>query len=282
MVPLSAFGGAIVRIHWLIFPHRWLYSFAIFIGGQLSYENIFNSIFPVVFKQYWFANAYLILMITQPILKNFFINQKKQEKLKYFVLLSLLFYSPNVVGLVLNIKNAFVLNETLSFFMIAYAGHLIKEYNEKLTKKYFKLVIISFIITWALILLRPIIIEYGVDTFNFDRSFLIDINSFNALLFSSSLFVIVQKIKIPKFSLIFASAPLVFDVYLIHDNRIIRPLIWQTIFNNPDSFSKNYFPLIVIVEPLIVFFVCLLLAKVRVIIFNKFHEMTKTTKFFIK
>jgi hypothetical protein len=40
VVPLSAFGGAIVRIHWLIFPHRWLYSFAIFsIHWEINYDK---------------------------------------------------------------------------------------------------------------------------------------------------------------------------------------------------------------------------------------------------
>lgn len=236
----------------------------IFIGGEFNREVFFNSMFPVVFQQYWFVNAYLILIIMQPILKSFFINQDRTIKLEYFIVISLLLYIPSFVGILFNLEQAFTIDQTLAFIMIAYAGHLIKEYSKELRTKYFKFVVLAFVITWSLIILRPILMKYGMEMFAFDTSFLVDINSLNALIFSSSLFIIVQNLKIPSFPFIFSVAPLVFDVYLIHDNRIIRSLIWQTIFKNPESFSLNFFPVIALVEPMIVFIVCLLMAKIRV------------------
>lgn len=61
-MPLSAFGGSIVRNHWLIFPHRRLYSFAIFTLYEYivflnKNEDIDNGIEAATIEEEVMANS---------------------------------------------------------------------------------------------------------------------------------------------------------------------------------------------------------------------------------
>ena len=253
--------------------------FALGIGflfnGRIDLSSGIRSLFPIIFQQYWFVTSYVILIALQPILQSFFIHKNRNEKIKYFFMLVIIFYIPEYFGIASNVTEYFVPGNLLSFLMIAFAGHLVNEYNDELKNKYFKYVVAIFTITLALIFLRPIILLDFSDVFAFTANFLIGLGSLNALLFSISLFIIIQKVKLPLHYLILSISPLVFDVYLIHDNRIIRPILWQHIFKNKEFMNSQFLPLINIFEPLLIFVVCLLLAKVRVILFNQITRRRK-------
>ena len=60
----------------------WCYSLIIFIfcslfGYQYSFENILEVFFPVVFREYWFITAYIVLVLISPILNIFIKNVSK-------------------------------------------------------------------------------------------------------------------------------------------------------------------------------------------------------------
>lgn len=225
--------------------------------------NIFiSSLFPLVFQEYWFITNYVILILFQPLLASFF-KYDKEKKLKYFCTLTMCLYLPSIVGTFLNIENYFIPDEMLAFLLISFAGHLLHEYNTELCTKYVKIVRILCVLTFILVLLKPILMFNFANYFAFSNSFLTGVNSLNALLFSCTFFVVVQGIRIPESQLVLSTSLLVFDVYLIHDNSILRPIIWKDIFKNSMYFNSKWLPIIVIFEPLLVFICCLLIAKIK-------------------
>ena len=236
-------------------------------------ENFFDSLFPIVFQRYWFVTSYVVLMLVQPIIKNYLQNEPREKQLKYFLILIVTFYMSNWVGIVFNIEGYFLPSETFSFLVIALGGHLVRIYQEELHGRLFKIVWGTFGFTLVLILLKPIIVFYYSQQFALPDSFLTGMASVNAVLFSISVFILVTKIKFKKLDWITKISSVTFDVYLIHDNNIFRPLIWTVIFENAAFLDSPWLFSIVIFEPLLVFITCVGLAKIRVALFKPFANI---------
>lgn len=238
-------------------------------------ENLFYAVFPIIFQRHWFVTSYVILILVQPIIKSYLQNEPREKQLKYFCIFLISFFMSGWVGVLFNVKGYFEPSQTFSFLIIALGGHLLRVYKEELHGRFYKIVVSTFCITLILILLRPIIVYYYSQNFAFSGSFLNGMGSLNAILFSMSLFVIVTKINFRRMDWITKISNLTFDIYLIHDNKIFRPLIWTVIFKNSTFFYSSWLPVIVIFEPLLVFMICLGLANIRLLIFKASSKLLK-------
>lgn len=236
-------------------------------------ENFWGSLFPIFFHKYWFVNAYFVLLLVQPILKPFFQSQPRKKQLQLFLVFIFFFSLSEITGTLLNIEGFYEPSQTFSILIVAFGGNVLRLYEKELHGKLFKYIISIFLITLILIVVRPIIVFYFGEKFAFSNSFLIGMNSINAILFSMSFFIIITKLNMDSSKWIQKISKLTFDVYLIHDNYIMRPVIWTILFKNASWLSSDYLLLIVIFEPIIVFIFCLMFGEIRTIIFFSFHEL---------
>ncbi len=247
--------------------------FTISLSWSSFNQDIFvQSALPLVFNQYWFITGYIILLLFQPLVVRYLIETNREEKAKLFFLMILFFYLPTLFGFIFQIKKHFVPGVYLSFILIAFLGDLIREYQEELKTIYFKYIVFSFIFSLSLIQSRPFIVDFLASKEVVYPSFLFTgTQSLNAILFSFSLFVILLKIHIPSKleALIIFISSVTFEVYLIHDNPIIRPILWNKIFHNSDFYWSNYLFIIALIEPLLVFMICVFIARARVFLKNK-------------
>ena len=83
---------------------------------------------------------------------------------------------------------------------------------------------------------------------------------------------IFSKIKVGKHIKRFTStfAPAAFGVYLLHDNSIIRDNFMKKLYLIVDG-DNLLFPLFLIVTIVLIFVICLLIEKIRLIIFEKLY-----------
>ena len=92
-------------------------------------------------------------------------------------------------------------------------------------------------------------------------------NSFVVLLMSVFLFLTFQNLKLNNEkvqNVIRIAAPLTMGVYLIHDNVHARQIVWQGIHGlNPDMAA----PFIVVGYSLAIFIICLIIEKIRTLLF---------------
>lgn len=235
---------------------------------ELIKENFLYSFFPIIFQRYWFVTAYVILLLFQPIIKHYLLNESRENQLKYFIFFLISFSVVEWIGVLFNAYGYFEPSEVFSFIIIALGGYLIKLYQKELHEKYLNVTIFIFLITLILILSKPFLLYYFRESFAFPTYFLIGMASLNATFFSMSIFVLILKIKIDKYSWITSISSLTFDIYLIHDNPFFRKLIWTVIFKNNMYINNTWFPLIILLEPLTVFVVSLIIGRIRLSIFN--------------
>lgn len=232
---------------------------------ELTAQEIVPVLFPIEFNYYWFLTPYVIILLLNPFLKNYLVSIEREKKLRVTLLFIGVLHIPALIGIVTQTDNYFIPDSILSFISFVLVGDLLKNYEHELSTKYFKYVSLLFIFSGMLILYKGLFYQpYAVKSFpELPSFFLTGTESINALIFSATLFLIVLKKVSIKRKIILFVAPLVFDVYLLHDNRYIRPLIWQIIFNNKDSFDSSWLIFRSIFEPLLVFMICLLFAFVR-------------------
>lgn len=262
-----------------------VYSLGIFIislsWASFSQDKFIKGMFPLVFDQYWFVTVYVILLIFQPILKNFLLENSREYKLKVALIMIVFFYVPTYLGFIVQIERHFVPNLYLVFILVALIGDLINEYEEELKTIYFKYVLSLFLITLFFIQNKVLITELFAKNHLDYPGFLINgTESLNAIIFSFSLFIIILKIRIPQKmnnQVLFVSVT-TFEIYLIHDNLILRSIIWNGIFDASKYYwSKSLF-VVSIIEPLVVFATCMMIVRVRVLICKWLKNNKLTSK----
>lgn len=230
-------------------------------------EQLIKAAFPIIFDQYWFVTAYILLILLQPLFKNYLIETPRKKKAKFFFVFTTLIYLPVYFGFIFQIEQHFIPSVYLVFLLVALLGDLIREYYNELTTILFKYVILAFIFSLTLIQNQYFIIQlltkYQLDYPGFILS---GTESLIAILFSFSLFIIILKWTIsPRLSkIILFFSGVTFDVYLIHDNQNIRQLLWNNFFNTADVYWSNKLFLIGLLGPLLVFITCILMARCKV------------------
>lgn len=230
---------------------------------NLTHE-IWKYIFPISFSVYWFATVYTFIYILSPILKKALLQFKQKQILIFLFLFVLVCRLPVVIGLLTSNPDAFSLDNPFLFTVFITAGYLIREYEYKITASYNKHPYLLLIITTLLILIGPYLIRYINHEFNLSvySDLFTGLNSINALLFSVSLFIILSRLNFNS-KIVNSIGACTFGVYLIHDNPFIRKFIWIDLFHNAEHFHGKYIIIRSIVEPVIIFLICVAIELLR-------------------
>lgn len=216
---------------------------------QIEYDVIWKAILVITSNQQWFITAYLLLYISIPFIniltKN--LNQKQMEKLIIFGIL-IFSISPTIT----------LLKQYFSYYIWFVLLYLIGAYlnlykNKELIEKN-KIFLFFSIIT---------VLLFKFLTVHNRRFIISNINNFILFTLSVSIFITFIKKKEWYNKNVNYIASSVLGIYLVHDNFILRQIIWKTV-NIGAFIEKPYFWLYEIVIILFIFFTCLLIDKVRI------------------
>ena len=203
--------------------------FVIFDNTKITFISIYQRLTPLLSMEWWFASTYVVLFILYPFIN---ILLRKIDQKTYQALLIVLIIIWSVIPTILN-KPCEGNNLTWFITLYAIAGY-IKLYglNPKIKKQHYVLTFISIIL--LTILATIILIYLGEFDYHFVyyTTYLFKQNMLTILLISVSLFMIFvhTNIKTNKFINIVSSTT--FGIYLIHDDRYIRPFLWERLFKN--------------------------------------------------
>ncbi|WP_273094376.1 acyltransferase family protein [Dialister succinatiphilus] len=210
-------------------------------------------LFPFWYGYNWFISCYLVLMLFVPFLNIALLNLNKPS---YLAFLLLFFTCYNVIpekGGATFMSNA----PFLQFLLMYSIGGYIRLYGfsrPALNEKRFW-IIISLILV---IVLDFFLLKHwtmGQDIFKY-------VNIFSTGI-AISFFMIAKtskKLYIPWVNRI---AGTVLGVYLIHDNPIVRPIIWRMVFPNVFILESNSFLLLAFMKILFVFAGCIVIDLIR-------------------
>lgn len=237
----------------------------------VSFKEIVKALLPISSCFYWFATVYVALYVLTP-----FINKalKNLNKKQYQILMSILFIMLVLEKSIFNSNIHIDVNgESLIWFIYLYivAGYIRLHYNKKVNKK------LCFIVT----LITPFIITAirVISDMYFGKRMDALLNFSNILNFISTVCLFLYfkdvNIKNEKINNIIAKiSPLIFGIYLIHDNGNINSFMWKNILKVNEYAESNYLILNYIISVILVFTVCSCIEFLRLKIF----EMCSKTK----
>ena len=250
--------------------------FKLFDLTPITKLDILFSLIPTVSKQYWFFSAYFGLFLFSPLLNMAVHKSSKKHALIFLIFVTLIsVYSIHF--------DPFNLNRGygLCWFVILYClGAIIKKYDlpDLLSrKKWLLTILLAFAIIWTLKIL----------TFHMRESFLKNILVYSIIYVSPLVLVMAigwvcffskitfKKIN-PKIISFFSTSA--FSVYLIHDNSYIRGYVISKAHELVIDNNTFTLTLSIICGVLIIFFSCVLIDKVRILLFRLIKTNTLCEK----
>lgn len=230
--------------------------------GTVSYKGIVKMIFPVIYNEYPFFSAYIILFILIP-----FINKLLSEiNLREYKLLAVILFL--VVSIIPTIFNSsWIMTDTQlpAFLMLYVIGAGVGQYGRDFVdfgkrERAICLFIIIIAATW----LSEILLHIYISKYSF--YFAWDMNKTpvvigGLLLFYVFLNVTINGNKIREFLPIISSS--VFGVYLIHMNRYLKTPLLDVLFDNSSIYGTWWLPIQVLLGGAFVFVVCSLIEILR-------------------
>lgn len=229
---------------------------------HISIKPLIQSMFPIIFNQYWFMTVYIFMYCLIPFLNIIVNSLDSKEKKAYFLALGLLIVLANCSFLFGTAGNTG--SNLLNFcFMYCVGGMIHKEkilHNKELIQKLKKS---FFIILILVLILIPILVFLASQTqkilfIHFAQAIMFSNFSWFVLFFATEIFILIGSQQIKYNLLLNKIASLTFGIYLISDNTYVRSWLWTKMLHLNFSLSRS--PLIIvsytILITIIVFIIC--------------------------
>ncbi len=256
-----------------------IYTASVFISEicyfiYLSYTSTDFSIVlfiqNIFFGDMWFVSQYIALYLLSPFLNKFI---KAINKRQHLVVMILLYFMGGLTKDLcrytwVNFNNGYSLMWFIELYLI---GAFIKKYHTSYPPLYSTLV---YLLCSVMLTLSSVIFELNKlpvlrDIYPADHFY--RYNSILVLISSISFFMIFVKIKhVRNIKLIRFITPAVLGIYVLHDNIYMREMIWTgniylKITNSVDGAAHILIMLVVVI---IIFTLCLMIEKIRIIFSN--------------
>ncbi len=279
------------------FNQAWFYQIVIvliaFFTGLETFSkmDLVNYLSPF-YNAYWYVVCYLCLYLLSPFLNRLISNLNQKEHKRLIIILLFLF---SFIPFITNQESIVNRGLTLvNFIMLYFIGAYLKKYSisenfhfKNYSKNKLQIIFLLGFICFSL--LHFVVYWLGLGALSFNNSLLTKIGSIFKTSFQtySAPFVICMSIcyflwfstlNIKSKTINFI-ASLVFGVYLVHDNRIIRAHLYYWLDINNDKLITSYSIIPKILFAVVIIFVgCIIIEFVRQKVFN----FVKNRKIYIR
>ncbi|MDS0526648.1 acyltransferase family protein [Clostridium sp. SHJSY1] len=228
---------------------------------EFNLISLFKSLLPIITFQWWFISYYLVLYILSPYI-NKMLNQLNTKEFNILIIILICIFVIWPTGAVfigtINPVSSRTGYDLFNFLLFYVCGAYIKKNDIKIINKYYYL--FSYIFCAVILSLINFFISDYKNKFS-------DIYNYNFIIIyiaSISMFLFFKKIKISNnySEKINSIASMTLSVYLIHEQRMIREVIYN-LFKNEKILNNLIFIAYLIIGSMIIFFVCIIIDKVR-------------------
>lgn len=212
----------------------WLYSLGILViclglGYSFDIKTIVKSILPVTYSGYSFVTAYVMLMLISPFINKFISKISKEEYLRLLVLLLVCWC---IIPTFINGDLSF---SYFGWFVTLYLiGGYIRNFVEinSMKKKNITIVMVAtvFILLASIIIFNYLGIRYGIEKFASNARYFSDMNMLPVVVIAICMLLLSLNNNWHS-KIINKISSTTFGIYLIHDNPILRSIIWNDIFH---------------------------------------------------
>ena len=245
------------------------YSIGIFllaaIFGQAGWTDAVKAVLPISSKSYWFASVYMAMTLLMPFV-GMVATRISKRQYQYLLLLLALFLSINHMIFQTDTYGTFNGRDLSGFLFLALLAGYVK-LHMKADRNYVLRGFLGYVISSLLVLAS---VYASVELQLENTGYFLNYNSPLALLATFSLFVAVRNLtwKETKFDgLILKVAGAAFGVYLIHDNYLIRYLVWDT-FRASKVARTHWAVIYAVLVAVIVYVICTCLELLRQQVFR--------------
>ena len=261
-----------------------IYLFVSLIGfEQFSIKELCRSFLPISFGKWWFASTYFVLLVLHPFLNRLITSIDKRWH-EYLIVILVLFWS--VIPTFM--RRDFEGNNLLWFITLYCISSYVQIYSNKNrgnAKYYVLLFVISLIVPFSIRMLHEMGISIPV--LSSMSSFVYSKQSLFTLIRALSVFLFAITRKETHNAIVNNLAAASFGIYLIHDSKSIRPVLWNYVFELNQNLKINIvlYSLICIV---VIYCACFLIDMLRKKLFetsfviNLMEKIYKTITIAIK
>lgn len=241
--------------------------------GKVELKNILKSIFPIIYNQYWFITAYIIIYFLSDYLNIFLKSISKKQYIGLLLLLLIIWcILPTFMYGQIDFSN-------IDWFILLYMiGAFIRLYPLKIfdnNKKISLLLLAASILGGlSIYVLNRLYYLVKIDPIHFA----LPMNQVIPLVISICMFLIFKNLQINSSEIINKIASCTLGIYLIHTNILLRDFIWLDIFKVDTYINSQYLIIYEFFAVSIVFLICAIIDIIRQFIFNKF--IYKLTDYF--
>lgn len=235
--------------------------FFILVGLKIvpfSIKAAIKSIFPVLFNQYWFATTYVVVCFFSPFMNQFLNCLSKRKYLLYLGTIVIIWsVLPTFTA------QSLASNEFCQFVMFYSVGAYVRKYPSfhfATKNRYWIVGISAFLLVLSTVFFNLLAINFPVfnhGTYFYSR------NSILIVTLSYGLLLVFTNMKSISSMFINSIASTVFGIYLIHDNKYLRPVIWEGILNVNEYKESPYLILYLLGCVMLVFTVCAIIDLIR-------------------
>ena len=244
----------------------WFYSVGLFLlcrfgfGYEYTPEMLWQVFLPTIYSEYWFFTAYVVFFLLTPFV-NIMIRALSKEQFKTLLAVVILLWSvvPTVT------KQQLYAAELPQFLMYYLLGAYLRMYPENLLqKKSLRWIITlgSFAVLFGLTVILGYLERYTPEVFGASRRFYYR-NSLLILTAALGLFSLAAYSRPFTSHLVNTLGGCTFGVYLIHDNPVIRELLWKRWLNWQLYFTSGSFILRLLLSVVLVYAVCTAIEYLR-------------------
>ena len=234
----------------IFYSYAILLTFSCLLPEKINIDHIIKSIFPIMSNQEWFITAYLLLYLSIPFLNKLVKNLDKKQIYALITFLILCFSIMPSIGFLLEYYSTY-----MWFICLYLVGGAIRSYQPKELIQENKYILIFTIIVIPICL----IFNYTVRSEIFR---VMDNNNFILFIASVSIFVSFIKKKEWKNQVINYIASSTLGIYLLHDNFIVREIMWKQI-NIAYYINTNHFWIYELAVVVLIFCLTFLIDKAR-------------------
>ncbi len=199
--------------------------------ARFTPDNLLTALFPLLSREWWFASVYFVLLLLSPFLNRFVqaIDQKTHLSC-IAVLLFLWSFIPTLVGTPME-------SNDLSWFVTLYIlAAYIRKYNSRFfTNQKGQAILLVFVTAW--ICVSVLIQDYAcyqtkTNLLLYQIGYVAKMSNTLVMVQSVALFCVFHNLRMKPSRAVNFVASSMFGVYLIHDSNLLRPFLWQTLFQN--------------------------------------------------
>lgn len=246
----------IILLLFSMFLYSWIIEliYIYVLDGSYSFKMIIKETIPIYFGSNWFVSCYIIFSFFIPFINKFLKSINKKEYIM-FIFLVFIFYS-----FLPSFKFNTFMNSGFIFFGLVYSigGYLklyfIKYLQNVYNKRYIKLFLIQIFIIIVMIIFSDVM------AIIFSKNILIKLYkpfvNILSIPIATTLFLYFLTIKPIYNKNINIISSTILGIYLIHDNDLMRKIIWDYIFPNLEYINSNFYIIFFIIKILLVFLIC--------------------------